>query len=129
MGNYTLSVVDEIDFGIFCLTLTWNTFETMNITEYFIKRMPATKNFYTLKLQAVHTLPTDYSPICLITAASVVDRFATFFKIEKSQCRFCKGFCAAGTLYTVQKLLYYTINIGGQNTVKNGQKTVENRRK
>ena len=29
---------------------------------------------------------------------------------------------AAGTLYMVQKLIYYTINLGGQNTVKNGQK-------
>ena len=33
---------------------------------------------------------------------------------------------AAGTLYMVQKLLYYTINLGGENTVENGQKTVEN---
>ena len=27
------------------------------------------------------------------------------------------------------KLLYYTINLGGQNTVDNGRKSVENRRK
>ena len=27
------------------------------------------------------------------------------------------------------KLLYYTINLGGKNTVDNGRKSVENRRK
>ena len=38
-------------------------------------------------------------------------------------------YCAAGTLYMVQKLLYYTISIGGRNTVEKGRKTAENRRK
>ena len=39
------------------------------------------------------------------------------------------GYCAAGTLYMDQKLIYYTINLGGWNMVENGRKSVENRRK
>ena len=34
---------------------------------------------------------------------------------------------ASGTLYVVQKLLYYTFNLRGQNTIENGRQTVENR--
>ena len=38
------------------------------------------------------------------------------------QYRLIDIFHAAGTLYMVQKLLCYTINLGGRNTIQNGQK-------
>ena len=51
----------------------------------------------------------------------------------------CELSCRRHSLYGVKvvdityndrtKLLYYTINIGGKNTVENGKKLVENRQK
>ena len=66
--------------------------------------------------------------LCLLVCTKFMILFKLVYYLALILCFKTHFLCRRHTLYGAKTFLY-TINLGGQNTVKNGQKTVKNRRK